>query len=239
MSQRERILEAIRESSDGLTCEELEERLGIIHRSVTPRVGELTNAGLIKNSGLKRPTKSGSTAAVFVVCAEGEIVPIVKSDKPKPQVKISASPQAFWSDIRRRLHAHVARQTNTIDAGQLQKAYREFEVDLRDCVDRFVKKVSQMKAPKQEPVSRRKLRDACHTLQVDLPAIGAVVDGANAKRNYRRIVRLYHPDVSRQGDKEASRAMYEAAVDAYETIEQYNSTLLSKEKTNDEPRQET
>lgn len=71
-SLRDRILATIRESGpDGLTDDEGEAMLGIIAQTYTPRRGELVRAGLVRDSGERRPTSSGRPAAVWVATEGG------------------------------------------------------------------------------------------------------------------------------------------------------------------------
>jgi predicted ArsR family transcriptional regulator len=56
-----------RRGEDGRTSDELSEQLGLIAQTVTPRVWELRLAGLIIDSGKRRPTRRGRMAKVWVV----------------------------------------------------------------------------------------------------------------------------------------------------------------------------
>lgn len=69
---RERILATIRERGPiGLTDDEGEAILGIIAQTYTPRRGELVRAGMVRDSGERRPTSSGRPAAVWVATEGG------------------------------------------------------------------------------------------------------------------------------------------------------------------------
>ena len=60
------ILDAIKQSSDGLTCEQVELQLGMKHQTTSARINELANMTppLIFKKG-KRPNVSGRNAAVW------------------------------------------------------------------------------------------------------------------------------------------------------------------------------
>lgn len=51
----------------GATTDEIEQALAGRHQSVSPRVIELTRAGLLKRTEATRPTRSGRKAHVYVV----------------------------------------------------------------------------------------------------------------------------------------------------------------------------
>lgn len=69
---RQRILELIRARGPaGLTDDEGEAELGIIAQTYTPRRGELRRMGLIRDTGERRPTRSGRPAAVWVATGGG------------------------------------------------------------------------------------------------------------------------------------------------------------------------
>jgi DNA-binding transcriptional ArsR family regulator len=69
---RERIYTAINESIDGLTADEIIERLKIPHQTASARMSELAKLGRIKDSSRRRLTRYGKAAVVYVV-NEGEI----------------------------------------------------------------------------------------------------------------------------------------------------------------------
>lgn len=56
-------------ATDGLTCDEVEERLNLRHQTASARVHELMESGQIRDSGMRRKTRSGRTATVWVINA--------------------------------------------------------------------------------------------------------------------------------------------------------------------------
>lgn len=66
-SLRAQILDLIR-LKDGLTRDEIEELTGIRSNTVNPRLKELADGGWIMDSRLRRKTRSGSDAIVWVSC---------------------------------------------------------------------------------------------------------------------------------------------------------------------------
>lgn len=56
----------IRSASQGATCDEIETETGLSHQTVSARVTELKRAGWVVDSGRRRPTRSGRSAAVLV-----------------------------------------------------------------------------------------------------------------------------------------------------------------------------
>lgn len=71
-SQRHRVLESIAAAGDfGRTDEELEIILDLRRPSAGNRRGELVEGGWVRDSGRRRPTRSGNPAVVWVLTAEG------------------------------------------------------------------------------------------------------------------------------------------------------------------------
>lgn len=71
-SQRLRVLEAIARAGDeGRTDAELEDRLGMLRPSPGNRRGELVAGGWVRDSGRRRPTRTGSPAVVWVLTEAG------------------------------------------------------------------------------------------------------------------------------------------------------------------------
>jgi len=62
---QQRVLNCIR-NSDGLTCNEIAEKLGLTPNQVSGRCSELKRDGKIHEAG-KRLTKSGCTAAILKI----------------------------------------------------------------------------------------------------------------------------------------------------------------------------
>ena len=53
----------------GMTCDELELKLGMRHQTASARVSELKRIGSIFDSGQRRATRSGRKAAVWLAAA--------------------------------------------------------------------------------------------------------------------------------------------------------------------------
>jgi hypothetical protein len=64
-THRGRALAALRAAPDGLTDFELADLLGVQQTSIGKRRGELRDAGLVVDSGTRRPAPSGSAAIVW------------------------------------------------------------------------------------------------------------------------------------------------------------------------------
>lgn len=62
-----RILSYVESQSDGSTCCECHDALGISENSCSPRFSELLRAGCIKSNGKYRRTSNGGRAKVYVV----------------------------------------------------------------------------------------------------------------------------------------------------------------------------
>jgi hypothetical protein len=88
-TQAARILALIIQAgARGVTDEEGEATLGIKPQSYTPRRGELEEAGLVRYSGMKRPTSSGCGAMVWVAVKAGGTNPT----PPTPPTNRPAKP---------------------------------------------------------------------------------------------------------------------------------------------------
>ncbi|HEY5552423.1 MAG TPA: hypothetical protein VIK52_11075 [Opitutaceae bacterium] len=67
LGARERVFNAVAASACGLTDEEIQDRLGMNPSTQRPRRIELVADGLVRDMGLSRQTKSGTSAVVWVV----------------------------------------------------------------------------------------------------------------------------------------------------------------------------
>lgn len=66
-SRREQVLRAVKaRGNDGATAEELERALGLSGNTIRPRLVELRERGLVRQTTRMRPTINGYDAAVYV-----------------------------------------------------------------------------------------------------------------------------------------------------------------------------
>lgn len=65
-NMREQVFAFIQESG-GATCDEVEVALGMRHQTASARLNELANAGRVYASDVRRATRSGMDAAVYMV----------------------------------------------------------------------------------------------------------------------------------------------------------------------------
>lgn len=61
-----KVLINIATTKGGLTCDEVESLMNGKHQTISARVNELRDKGWIKDSGVRRPTRSGRKAIVWV-----------------------------------------------------------------------------------------------------------------------------------------------------------------------------
>lgn len=67
LAQRVAILRLIeRRPVTGYTCDEVEQRLNMIHQTASARIAELQQQGDLLESGRLRPTRTGYTARVML-----------------------------------------------------------------------------------------------------------------------------------------------------------------------------
>lgn len=65
--QRARVLRLInRRPKSGFTCDEVEQRLDMLHQTASARMAELSRDGLIYESGRVKPTRTGCRARVML-----------------------------------------------------------------------------------------------------------------------------------------------------------------------------
>lgn len=56
----------VRDAGDGITCDAVEELTGMSHQTCSARITELVIEGKIRDTGMRRGTRSGRTARVYV-----------------------------------------------------------------------------------------------------------------------------------------------------------------------------
>lgn len=235
--RKKAILKILQENPAGLTMDEIETQTGVLYRTVSSCVHELVRAGIVKYTGHERVGNKGRHIRVWALT--GKSVRPHRRGRP-PRVKVEApilvhtaptTPEpddvpsnhhAFWNDIRSRITTWASRFERQVDEGRFQQLLNDFEADVRDAVQSFGRAVSRAREVPTGPVSRRKLMEACQTLNMTPPKVNAPVDMDKAKNQKRKFVRVYHVDVT---GNESTRAAFEAVVAAFDICEQYNQQL--------------
>jgi len=213
--------------ANGLTTDELEEIGGIPRNSGSGRLAELRKLGIIRASGKKRLSKKGKLANVWVLVNPGEI-PDVITPEAKHLPKVPNSAKIFWRELRRQVMVFTKQAYPDVDEGSWTQYARELDADLRGIVSHFINKMGRAQTAgtvNDVIISRRRMIDACETLRVPPPGTGQPADLEVAKRNKRHASRLYHPDTG--SGNETTRALFQAAIEAYDVLEQYNQSLRS------------
>jgi hypothetical protein len=158
-----------------------------------------------------------------------------KATAPPVEV-VDGSDRQFWLAIRESVLGFATSNLNKgVDPLISNKLRQEFESDLKVlCLEYSAKFYRARVAVTKEQAAKvrvkpAKLLSACSALSMDPPKHGKPVDLNHAKTQKKKLVRLYHPDVA--GSNEGTRSMYEAVINAYETLTEYNQQLTETETT--------
>jgi len=147
-----------------------------------------------------------------------------------------------WGSVRAAIKRIVYAELDSIaDANAKSRLRSQIEVEISSLVHILTARVRRVKetasldkspARVSDKKLRQRLREACQLLSVDAPAPGHPVDlltYQKAKKNYRSLVKEYHPDTSGTED---TRESYQAVIDAMILIEQnfQNSATTTSNK---------
>lgn len=221
-SDKTRILEVFRKvEEEGRTTKELEKELKIGHPTATGRINELYNAGLIKMNGKKR-----DGCSIYVACAEGE--------KPAQQARtkkrnyedkeVPTSSKKFWQFIREYIQKFATHglkeEIEKVAPHEYEKAFVDLEAGMQSVIGDFQARFR----PRPEVInfSRRKVLDACLTLNMDYPKPGERADLKMAKTRKRRLAATYHADT---GGDSADNELFQRVIEAFDALEAYNKSI--------------
>jgi hypothetical protein len=128
--------------------------------------------------------------------------------------------RGIWVALRQAIGSIVKHKADRLKIAELeqQELFNWLEREIMSVIDSFDNRVGRFRQGKVE-VTRRQVLQACHVLHVEPPSPGEAVDIGAAKKNYRRLLHEYHPDKSRA---ENAAVLYQAVIEAFDTIEQYN-----------------
>jgi hypothetical protein len=131
-----------------------------------------------------------------------------------------------WREVRSLIGAIIQRKLGKkmeeIQDEHREELFRWLEGEIQGIISLFHSKINFYIAQKKGPkilVNRRQYIEACHILHIDPVGTNHPINVAEAKSAKRRLTRVYHPDVN--GGDETMKQLYQATIDAYETIETY------------------
>lgn len=132
--------------------------------------------------------------------------------------------KSAWGRVTNEIAALFDQELHHLPTFESSRLKREFEVDLKLLIDNWQSKLARVRATKRavQKIEHQQIVDACDTLVMDPPDVGKPVDLRIARRQQRRLGKLYHPDVC---GNESLRPKYEAVNQAYTVLETYNESL--------------
>jgi hypothetical protein len=148
----------------------------------------------------------------------------VKAAKVKPETSRDG-----WKAIRYHLAQLVGERLKDADPAFAESIHEEFIKDaqvLCSVYQNRIKRVIELTRGTRshvESLTLDTLNDALLTLAHDpLPRLGLPVDRVQLKKSYRSLVKQFHPDSN--GGNDVLRANFEAVQNAYNIVEEYQST---------------
>lgn len=150
------------------------------------------------------------------------------SQRKSKQGKRKDPDLAFWGKMRMLLQTFIARRLEDADPLIASSMVGEFERELKVLVTSWTSKLqrAQQRAASSTVllVTQNKVTRACAVLGIDPPKKGQLVDMVMAQRKKRLLAKTYHPDAAGDG----MRAQYEAVLEAYSVLEDYQEMLQQK-----------
>lgn len=149
--------------------------------------------------------------------------PSVRPPKP-PEYP---GPKSFWKEVRSLCDAFVRERAPGLSPEDAEAVRREFEVDLQLVLNDLQRRVARAQSSAEARLldasraSKIEVSEACATLGVDPPAGDQPVDAVTARRNYRKLARLYHPDMN--GGDASQLPNYHSVIAAYKVVGDWNS----------------
>lgn len=153
-----------------------------------------------------------------------------KAIRGKPKVSAGAD-TILVSKIRKEISQYLSLRLHNVDPILKEQLIRETAVEVRILLRDFDVKARRLigmydaAAKADAAVSLKEVGEACHTLNMDPPSAGKPVDMDLAKKQKKRLARLYHPDAHSGEDAEHMRAKFDTVMSAFERLEQYNENL--------------
>ena len=188
--------------------------------------------GISVVEALEKELEKYDTTGYEIKSPDGKVIRKTKPSRLPDPDETSTIPNTkegrdFWNSIRRMFADYLNGRLAECDPMEADNIRRTVESDLNTVLidmQKMISKASRQAMPIRS-VSRQSIVQACHTLGMNPPAPGKMVDIGVAKRQRKLYARQYHPDV--HGGSEVTRPLFEATITAYKVIEQYNENLKS------------
>lgn len=230
--RRRAMLDALAKAGDkGLTSVELSRVTGVSPNVAPSALKIMGDRGLIRALPRKRKVR-GCRHKMKVWVLTEVAVKHGASAVVATTVKSTVHPPEFWESIRTQIRNFIMQtRARIVDEITFRQIYREFEVDMREAVRSFEVRLQRRADTAKSSieastmVSRKAVFAACRVLQIEPPKQGDLVDEKLAKRNKHKLVHIYHPDAGGVTQNDSTREKYQQALDAYDTIVQYNATM--------------
>lgn len=141
------------------------------------------------------------------------------------------SSRTFWFKIRSAMADLAALQLKGVEPHIAEKLIKELEGDVAILIENFGVQVRKYKnqgslSEIRKAISRKRVLDACNTLGMNPPKPDKLVDEVLAKKRWKISARTFHPDAN--GGKEHLRPQYQAVMEAYKLLLEYNEQLTGK-----------
>ena len=166
---------------------------------------------------------------------EVKTVPAQSPTAPSIKVKTVDLDGEFWARISKDLHSLILSKldANHILNGEATMARftTELKILVSDVRDKLRRQYAgQERSRKANRLPQYKIQAACEYLMVPYPPADTPVNLTLAYRRRKELLIQYHPDPNEsKGDSPeksvAKRLLFERTMDAYETLETYNSQL--------------
>jgi hypothetical protein len=123
----------------------------------------------------------------------------------------------FWVTIRKMTTSYIESRHQGPVSQEIEDLRKDFEGELKTAFNSFRSRLQNSLSRGKKRISFGEVEEACELLGTDPPKAGGLPDMVDIKKNYRNLVRAYHPDNSNKDQ----RAVYQRIVSAYALIQDY------------------
>jgi hypothetical protein len=123
----------------------------------------------------------------------------------------------FWVTIHRMTTSYIESRHQGPVTQEIEDLRKDFEGELKTAFNSFRSRLQNSLSRGKKRISFGEVEEACELLGTDPPEAGGLPDMVDIKKNYRNLVRAYHPDNSNKDQQ----AVYQRIVHAYATIQDY------------------
>lgn len=138
---------------------------------------------------------------------------------PEPEMSVPAldTGDDFWVGLNKALVQYARERADGKVTPEIEDLLKDFEGELKTAFNSFRSRLQNALSRGKKRITLQEVEEACELLGADPPRPGEWPDMDTIKKNYRNLIKVYHPDSGNPEQKD----VYTRIVQSYALIQDY------------------